>query len=168
MKSQSETLYSERVERLETVRIAKEVNQIQFAKMLGIKPASYSDIKMGRSGISKNVMWKLENELNVSIKWLLTGTGEMELVNNTTDIPKEESLKAQNIPKSFSNEAAGLIKQLYQIIEKKDQQIHKKDEQIDKVLEMIERRDAQNKTLLELLAEKLEASNELVLSLTKK
>jgi len=168
MKLLSQIMYPERVERLEAVRIAKEVNQTQFAKILGIKPASYSDIKLGRSGISKNVIWKLENELNVNINWLLTGIGEMELVNNTCDTSKGECVKAQNIPKSFSNEAAGLIKQLYQIIEKKDQQIDKKDEQIDKVLEMIERRDAQNKTLLELLAEKLETSNELVLSLTKK
>lgn len=81
-------MYFKRIERLEVVRNAKEVNQTQFAKILGIKPALYSDIKFGRIGISKNILWELENELNVNINWLFTGTGEMGLTNYTCEIPK--------------------------------------------------------------------------------
>ena len=55
----------------------KELNQTAIAKMLGIKPSTFTEILKGRMNASLDLMALLATNFGVSATWLLVGTGEM-------------------------------------------------------------------------------------------
>ena len=55
----------------------KELTQTAIAKMLGIKPSTFTEILKGRMNASLDLMALLATNFGVSATWLLVGTGEM-------------------------------------------------------------------------------------------
>ena len=55
----------------------KELTQTAIAKMLGIKPSTFTEILKGRMNASVDLMELLASNFGVSATWLLVGTGEM-------------------------------------------------------------------------------------------
>ena len=55
----------------------KELTQTALAKMLGIKPSTFTEILKGRMNASVDLMELLASNYGVSATWLLVGTGEM-------------------------------------------------------------------------------------------
>ena len=68
--------------KLEAVRIALNLNQAEFAKKLNVEPGTYSGMKNKTPDeLSKKVIFKLENELNINHEYLFSNSEEM--FNNT-------------------------------------------------------------------------------------
>lgn len=55
----------------------KELTQTAIAKMLGIKPSTFTEILKGRMNASVDLMELLASNFGVSATWLLVGAGEM-------------------------------------------------------------------------------------------
>ena len=64
-------------ERLKAIRSYFDLNQGNFAKSIGLKQGSYSDIERGRTGLSINLLENLVKNYNINANWLLTGKGKM-------------------------------------------------------------------------------------------
>ena len=54
-----------------------ELTKTAIAKMLGIKPSTFTEILKGRMNASLDLMALLATNFGVSATWLLVGTGEM-------------------------------------------------------------------------------------------
>jgi transcriptional regulator with XRE-family HTH domain len=138
MEFKLELFRRQQVERLEMVRHSRRMNQGEFAAFLGIEPGSYSDIKRGKNGISKNILYKLENKLNVNIQWILTGEGEMlrDDASVIASAGKEVLIPYTKMPTEGVND---YIDKLFKIIESKDKQIDHQLETIRKQGDMLQR-----------------------------
>lgn len=124
MDSQFDTMRQQQAERLELIREQTGMIQLEFAKYLDLEPGSYSDIKRGKNGISKNVLRKLEKKLNINIEWIMTGNGSMSLGNSEV----ENTLVAEKLNpyKLHSSEGMNLyVDKLFKIIERRDEQIER-------------------------------------------
>lgn len=79
-------------DRLKKVRKHFKLSQVDFAKSIGMKQGSYSDIERGRNkGLSNTTIENIAKNYNLlNIDWLLTGEGEMlknkSLIPNATII----------------------------------------------------------------------------------
>lgn len=77
----------------------KELTQTAIAKMLGIKPSTFTEILKGRMNASLDLMALLASNFGVSATWLLVGAGEM-FVNDE----KQKGKTAYYSPVSGVNE----------------------------------------------------------------
>jgi transcriptional regulator with XRE-family HTH domain len=114
----------QQVDRLELVREQTGMNQSDFAKFLDLEPGSYSDVKRGKNGVSRNVLRTLEKKLNVNIEWLLTGIGEMR----TKPVEGEVKTNVETLIPYKLQSGEGVnsyIDRLFLIIERRDAQIEK-------------------------------------------
>jgi len=167
MPTQSEILMAEQAQRLELIRETEGLTQSKFAELLEIKPASYSDIKQGRNGISTNVQWHLEKKLNINLRWLLNGVGNMNFTGMETEEAKVDNPLAD---KSTDNlYPVTWIEKLYKMMERREKNMEAiiSDYNIEnkKLLEEIHCSDESNTMLLSKLIEKMEASNKINLDL---
>lgn len=94
----------------------KELTKTAIAKMLGIKPSTFTEILKGRMNASSDLMALLTSDYGVSATWLLVGTGEMFV---------SEEPQPQN-----SSSAEPMVDKLLGIIEKKDDIIRQQAENI--------------------------------------
>ena len=77
----------------------KELTQTAIAKMLGIKPSTFTEILKGRMNASLDLMALLASNFGVSATWLLVGAGEM-----FTNEEKQKGKMAYYSPVSGVNE----------------------------------------------------------------
>lgn len=76
----------------------KELTKTAIAKLLGIKPSTFTEILKGRMNASSDLMALLTSNYGVSATWLLVGTGEMfvsdeqEPHNNSSAEPMVDKL----------------------------------------------------------------------------
>lgn len=94
----------------------KELTKTAIAKMLGIKPSTFTEILKGRMNASSDLMALLTSNYGVSATWLLVGTGEMFV---------SEEQQTQN-----SSSAEPMVDKLLGIINKKDDIIRQQAEDI--------------------------------------
>ena len=94
----------------------KELTKTAIAKMLGIKPSTFTEILKGRMNASSDLMALLTSNYGVSATWLLVGTGEMFV---------SEEPQPQN-----SSSAEPMVDKLIGIIDKKDDIIRQQAEDI--------------------------------------
>ena len=94
----------------------KELTKTAIAKMLGIKPSTFTEILKGRMNASSDLMALLTSNYGVSATWLLVGTGEMFV---------SEEQQTQN-----SSSAEPIVDKLLGIIDKKDDIIRQQAEDI--------------------------------------
>ena len=94
----------------------KELTKTAIAKLLGIKPSTFTEILKGRMKASSDLMALLTSNYGVSATWLLVGTGEM--------FASEE----QDTQNSSSSEP--MVDKLLSIINKKDDIIRHQAEEI--------------------------------------
>lgn len=94
----------------------KELTKTAIAKMLGIKPSTFTEILKGRMNASSDLMALLTSNYGVSATWLLVGTGEMFV---------SEEPQPQN-----SSSAEPMVDKLLGIIDKKDDIIRQQAEDI--------------------------------------
>lgn len=94
----------------------KELTKTAIAKMLGIKPSTFTEILKGRMNASSDLMALLTSNYGVSATWLLVGTGEMFV---------SEEQQTQN-----SSSAEPMVDKLLGIIDKKDDIIRQQAEDI--------------------------------------
>ena len=102
-------------------------SQADFAKALGIKQGSLSDIYREKKGVgvSDSIKMKLEKEYSINIDWIETGEGE---INNITG--------NGNISISFSNEdISKIIEQHKELTER----LKTSQEQITTLLEILKK-----------------------------
>lgn len=64
-------------ERIRAVRKALNLNQLEFAKTLGLTQTGYSDAERGRNNVSEQLKTMLISLHNVNRAWLEHGKGEM-------------------------------------------------------------------------------------------
>lgn len=76
-------------ERIKFLRLQLKFAQGDFAKELGIKQGSYSDIERGRTTISSTVMRVIQQKWGVSPNWLILGKGEIFLNDIDSNLVKE-------------------------------------------------------------------------------
>ena len=137
METELSTIKKQQADRLELIREQTGLNQSDFAKYLDLEPGSYSDIKRGKNGISRNILSKLEKKLSVSISWLLNNEGPMKREDSSSEISNTENLLIPAYGKIPSESTNAYINKLFNMIDKKDEQINKKDEQIKDLLQTI-------------------------------
>lgn len=94
----------------------KELTKTAIAKLLGIKPSTFTEILKGRMKASSDLMALLTSNYGVSATWLLVGTGEMFA---------SEEQDTQN-----SSSAEPMVDKLLGIINKKDDIIRQQAEEI--------------------------------------
>ncbi|MNG13756.1 Antitoxin PezA [compost metagenome] len=58
--------------RIKCIRKENNLNQIQFAKSIGISQGNLSEIKMGNSNPSAETLLSIRTQYNVNLNWLLT------------------------------------------------------------------------------------------------
>ena len=71
----------------------KELKKSDFAKMLNIKPSTFSEILKGRMNASSELMALLVSNYGISSTWLLTGTGEMFVSDEPAQYNTKTSIK---------------------------------------------------------------------------
>ena len=71
----------------------KEIKKSDFAKMLDIKPSTFSEILKGRMNASSELMALLVSNYGISPTWLLTGTGEMFVSDEPAQYNTKTSIK---------------------------------------------------------------------------
>jgi transcriptional regulator with XRE-family HTH domain len=59
--------------RIKCIRKENNLNQIQFAKSIGISQGNLSEIEMGNSNPSAETLISIRTQYNVNLNWLLTG-----------------------------------------------------------------------------------------------
>ncbi|GLI04420.1 hypothetical protein YDYSG_04500 [Paenibacillus tyrfis] len=81
--------------RIKCIRKENNLNQIQFAKSIGISQGNLSEIEMGNSNPSAETLISIRTQYNVNLNWLLTGvaaedgaTYEDELENRLIEVFK--------------------------------------------------------------------------------
>lgn len=85
-------------ERVRIIRKHHKISQVEFAKSLGIKQSTLSDIERGRIGVSANIISKISDTYYVSSDWILTGTPSLyHSKDGTIDVEKVRSLYHNNI-----------------------------------------------------------------------
>lgn len=65
--------------RIKEARRAKHYSQKALADKIGISDAALSKIESGINNPARSTILAIANALNISVKWLETGQGEMEL-----------------------------------------------------------------------------------------
>lgn len=82
-------------ERLLIARKALGINQDDFARGLGLKRGSYSDVERGKvSNLSESTLLLLEINYGVNREWVLKGTGEMLASSGDKIIKEPKEIKA--------------------------------------------------------------------------
>lgn len=94
----------------------KELTKTAIAKLLGIKPSTFTEILKGRMNASSDLMALLTSNYGVSATWLLVGTGDMFV---------SEEADAHN-----DSNAEPMVDKLLGIIDKKDDIIRQQAEDV--------------------------------------
>ncbi len=63
--------------RLKKLREEKNLNQVEFASLIGISQAAISHYERGEREPTADIISKIADKLNVNLNWLLTGEGSM-------------------------------------------------------------------------------------------
>ena len=119
-------------------------SQAEFAKALGIKQGSLSDIYREKKGVgvSDSIKMKLEKEYSINIDWIETGEGEIitnmkidnSNIKSTNSIIGNNITGSGNISISFSNEdISKIIEQHKELTER----LKTSQEQITTLLEIL-------------------------------
>ena len=124
-------------------------SQADFAKALGIKQGSLSDIYREKKGVgvSDSIKMKLEKEYSININWLETGKGEMikkEVNIDNSHVKANNSVIGNNITGnkgdviiSFSNEDISKIIELHKDL---TERLKTSQEQINTLLEILKKK----------------------------
>lgn len=75
--------------RFKKIRKALNKSQIDISKDFGITQQAISNIESGNSFLSKEILTKLTLLYNISLDWLITGSGSMFKEGKQLDIQKE-------------------------------------------------------------------------------
>ncbi|OFY98845.1 MAG: hypothetical protein A3K10_16585 [Bacteroidetes bacterium RIFCSPLOWO2_12_FULL_31_6] len=67
--------------RLKEVRTVLKMNQTEFSSSIGIEQTYLSQLENGKIGVGNKILLTLIEKHNISIDWLLTGTGSMFKLN---------------------------------------------------------------------------------------
>lgn len=59
--------------KIKCIRKENNLNQVQFAKSIGISQGNLSEIELGNSNPSAETLLSIRTQYNVSLNWLLTG-----------------------------------------------------------------------------------------------
>ena len=121
-------------------------SQADFAKALGIKQGSLSDIYREKKGVgvSDSIKMKLEKEYSINIDWIETGEGEIiknmnidnSNIKSTNSIIGNNITGSGNISISFSNEdISKIIEQHKELTER----LKTSQEQITTLLEILKK-----------------------------
>lgn len=145
---------------IKLIREALNLDQITFAKNLGLKQGSYSDIERGRIGVSTNVKEKLYKLYSVNEKWLLTGTGEMFLKDVENFDLVQESSASYNITPTNLQQTTTIMElqnynedELRDLIKELNSKIKILEEKVDLFLLLLQSKDSDLKSKDALIAE---------------
>ena len=76
--------------RIKNIRKENNLNQVQFAKSIGISQGNLSEIELGNSNPSAETLISTRRQYNVNLNWLLTGTSSED--GTTFDDESERKL----------------------------------------------------------------------------
>ena len=111
----------------------KELTKSAFAKMLDIKPSTFTEILKGRMNASSELMALLVSNYGISATWLLTGKGNM-LKSDETSPPQYpgtgEMLVSYEPVQYNTGPQESIVDKLLGIIDKKDNIIRQQAEDI--------------------------------------
>jgi transcriptional regulator with XRE-family HTH domain len=98
--------------RLKIFRESLGMQQVDFARRIGLQPGSYCDIERGRNAVSLQVLKKAVDLFGLNPAWLLKGEGQM----TDTEVLTQESVqdKGDNIIFVEQKAAAGYLQGLKQ------------------------------------------------------
>ncbi|MCP5501380.1 MAG: helix-turn-helix domain-containing protein [Leptospiraceae bacterium] len=76
------------------------LSQRAFAKKYNVAQSTISDIVNGKiKSLPVDIIYKVHQDHGISLKWLITGEGEMLQVQGNESLSKEESLLIEEIRK---------------------------------------------------------------------
>jgi transcriptional regulator with XRE-family HTH domain len=126
-------------DRLKKIRAYFNYNQSDFAKKLNIERNSLSDKERDKSNLSIKTTIVLISDLNISIDWLLTGTGRMFNNERLEDYEKILNSQKMNHQQQINN---GDGSNNIQIISSQENEIETLKELVkskDKIISMLEK-----------------------------
>lgn len=71
--------------RLEILREHLDLKQADFAKIIGIKQPTYSQILKGKSNLTTTHLQRLHEQVGLNPLWILTGDGEMIIAKSNVE-----------------------------------------------------------------------------------
>ena len=111
----------------------KELTKSAFAKMLDIKPSTFTEILKGRMNASSELMALLVSNYGISATWLLTGKGNMLKSDETSppQYPGTGEMLVSDEPVQYNTgPQESIVDKLLGIIDKKDNIIRQQAEDI--------------------------------------
>lgn len=136
-----ENTYSADFQRLYNVVVYTNKSVVEFAKSIGRNTTFYYDIKNNRpkrdkinKGIARDIIMAYPE---ISIDWLLNGTGEMLKPSKTRNIATASNNSTAVAGNNNVIDSNQNIASLIAIIKEKDDIIKKKDELIEKLISQL-------------------------------
>lgn len=86
-------------ERLVLVRKKLNVNQIPFAKMLGVSQSAYANYERGIREVPVALLTKICQDYKISPNWLILGEGDMSVPNIHALVEKASAMTREHILK---------------------------------------------------------------------
>ncbi|WP_251578551.1 helix-turn-helix domain-containing protein [Paenibacillus sp. MER TA 81-3] len=99
--------------KIKCIRKENNLNQVQFAKSIGISQGNLSEIELGNSNPSAETLISIRTQYNVNLNWLLTGVATedgatyedefekrlIEVFRNLDDYDKKEIIEIMQLKK---------------------------------------------------------------------
>jgi transcriptional regulator with XRE-family HTH domain len=96
--------------RIKCIRKENNLNQIQFAKNIGISQGNLSEIEIGNSNPSAETLISIRTQYNVNLNWLLTGVIEEDGITYEDDYEKTLIEVFRNLNDYDKNEIIEIIR----------------------------------------------------------
>ncbi|MBO2946180.1 helix-turn-helix transcriptional regulator [Paenibacillus sp. F411] len=98
------------VHKIKCIRKENNLNQVQFAKSIGISQGNLSEIEMGNSNPSAETLISIRTQYNVNLNWLLTGVDTDDGVTYVEEIEKNLIDVFRNLDDYHKNEIVEIIR----------------------------------------------------------
>ncbi|UJF33728.1 helix-turn-helix domain-containing protein [Paenibacillus hexagrammi] len=96
--------------RIKCIRKENNLNQIQFAKIIGISQGNLSEIEMGNSNPSAETLISIRTQYNVNLNWLLTGVAAEDGTTYEDEFEKRMIEVFRNLDDYDKNEIIEIIR----------------------------------------------------------
>lgn len=96
--------------RIKCIRKENNLNQVQFAKSIGISQGNLSEIEMGNSNPSAETLISIRTQYNVNLNWLLTGVNSEDGITYEDEIEKNLIDVFRNLDDYHKNEIVEIMR----------------------------------------------------------
>jgi transcriptional regulator with XRE-family HTH domain len=95
--------------RIKCIRKENNLNQVQFAKSIGISQGNLSEIEMGNTNPSAETLISIRTQYNVNLNWLLTGLNSEDGITYEDENEKNLLNAYRNLDEYHKNEIVEIL-----------------------------------------------------------